>query len=177
MKLLELLDRNNRYCEAVRQIAPSLIREQAQTGKTLIQERSIQEGITANGSQPTYSKQPVYRSSFTKSTLNGAGQKWVKEGRGKKGTWEELRQVQGREGGKVNLFYRGRTWASLQVVDGPMAGAVFSAYVTPSDVESARIFAGNLKRYGNFMVNTEQELIRIKGDTANELATLFKYIR
>ncbi|WP_223673190.1 hypothetical protein, partial [Proteus terrae] len=74
----------------------------AQTGLTLVKERSIQEGITVEGSFAEYSDKPVYKSSFKKKALNSAGSAYASLGG--KGTWGGFREAQGRKSDHVNLF-------------------------------------------------------------------------
>ncbi len=174
ISLTELGNKLQRAGEAIRADAPRLIRQQAQTGLSLLEERSIQEGIEVNGSKQQYSNKPVYRSGFAAAARNGAGRAWTSDKSNKKGTWGEFREAQGLDSSAVNLFYTGRMWTSIHVTDGPQEGNTVSAYVAPSDRESALKLIGNLKRYGPFMDLREGEVQQLQADLRDDITDYFK---
>src|SRR5438094_533750 len=91
--------------------APGISLRMAQTGLSLVKERSIRDGITVDGAYAEYSDNPVYKSSFKKKALNAAGNAYATSGG--KGTWGDFRAAQGRKADHVNAFYTGRMWTSL----------------------------------------------------------------
>ncbi|GAB4052525.1 hypothetical protein [Spirosoma litoris] len=136
--------------------APNISLRMATTGLTLVKERSIRDGITVDGAFAEYSANEVYKSSFKNKTLNSAGSAYASSGG--KGTYGELRKVQGRKSDHVNLFYRGRMWTSLRIISQTQNGFRYSVLVGPSDDEATQILIANIKRYGNFLkLNAEEQ--------------------
>lgn len=152
--------------------APLIALKLAQSGLSVVKNRSIQDGITVDGAYAEYSTKPVFKSSFKKKTLNQAGAAYAASGG--KGTWGELRSVQGRKADKANLFYSGRMWTSLHIVSQEQNGNRYSVLVGPSDQASAQILAGNLKRYGNFLAHTKQEIDNLEEDTHAEIDDIIR---
>lgn len=147
--------------------APLITLKLAQSGLSVVKNRSIQDGITVDGAFAEYSTKPVYKSSFKKKALNNAGSAYASSGG--KGTWGEFRGAQGRKRDTVNLFYTGRMWTSLHIVSQEQNGNRYSVLVGPSDKDSEQILAGNIKRYGNFFKLTEQEVKNLEEDIIAEI--------
>lgn len=159
--------------DAVRRLkdgAADIALRMAQTGLSLVKERSIRDGISVDGAYADYSTKEVYKSSFKKKELNASGKKYASSGG--KGTWGEFRVAQGRSGANVNGFYSGRMWTSLRTISQSQNGYVYSVLVGQTDQDAARVMAGMLKRYGNFLKFTDAERQLLNDDAADEARKL-----
>ncbi len=152
---------------ALKAEAPNIALRMAQSGLTLVKERSIRDGITANGAFAEYSTKPVYKSSFKTKARNGAGSAYA--GSGGTGNWGEFRGAQGLKSDRVNAFYSGRMWTSLRVIAQTQNGYRYSVLTGPSDAEATDVLLGNLKRYGNFLTLTAVEVRQIQEDASEDV--------
>lgn len=142
--------------------APQISLRMAQTGLSLVKERSIRDGISVEGAYAEYSDKPVYKSAFKKKALNSAGSAYASSGG--KGTWGDFRAAQGRPSHHVNAFYTGRMWSSLAIVAQSQNGHRYSVLTGSNDADAAAVLLANLKRYGTFLKLRTEEINRVQQD-------------
>lgn len=175
MTLEENIGRLKSLQSKVKDILPVLTLQGAQTGVSIVKDRSIEEGIYKDGlddNYVAYSANLIPTWFFKGKERNQAGRKYIQEN--PLGNWKGFRNAQGLDSDNVNLSYTNRMWTSygsqIKVVQyGP---GVFRAIVDASDDEERKKMAYNVERYGNFMVPTEDERLRIAQDQKDELDSL-----
>jgi hypothetical protein len=156
-------------------IAEQLCIQQAQSGLTIVKDRSTRNGIfvdSLDGDYAEYSTNQISTKKFKGKERNSKGVQFIKSN--PRGTWHDFRKAQGLQSEKVNLSYTSRMWSSMGIVRTvKFVGGVMTVIgVADSNVD---LYLPSLvKRYGNFINPTEDEKIELQKDTTIELLTILK---
>jgi hypothetical protein len=145
---------------------------QAQSGLTIVKNRSINKGIFLNsddGNYADYSKRPINTNKFIGKERNASGSQFIKKNR--LATWHDFRKAQGLVNEKVNLSYTNRMWSSLAIIKTNRGVGSFSATIGSSDPLVDTYLPKLVKRYGNFINPTIIEASLLKSDSIREIQT------
>jgi hypothetical protein len=160
----------------LREQGPAIALRMAQTGLTLVKERSINEGISVDGQKAEYTTKEGYKSGLKSKALNASGRSYA--GSGGKGNWQGLRAAQGMKTDAVNLSYTNRMWTAIRPVQQVQVGNRYLVFIGCSDAGAFATLMGNIKRYGNFMKLTDGEAQLVRQDAADDVGDIInKYIR
>lgn len=157
------IEQLRKYLTAVKAAAPVLSQEIAQTGVSVMVNRSIETGINKNGvpgAKAQYSTKPFPTFFYGKKVRNQGGRNYIKKN--KLGTWGEFRKAQGLRNDVVNLSYNNTMWRNYGVLGNVQNGALYSTLIGMKD--GSRIFEYNVNRYGDFYENTPEERKQLDGD-------------
>jgi hypothetical protein len=149
---------------------------QAQSGLTIVKNRSTNRGIFINsedGQYAEYSTQNIPSWFFQGRQRNQAGAEHIKKNR--LTTWHEFRKAQGLTNEKVNLSYTNRMWTSLGIVrTARIEGDGFMTVIGSSDPLVDKYLPYLRKRYGNFINPTATESDDLKADTVTDILQFIK---
>ena len=156
-------------------IAENLCVIQAQTGLTIVKDRSTRNGIyldSMDGDYVDYSNNKIATKKFIGKERNSKGNEYIKNNRF--GTWHDFRKAQGLQSDKVNLSYTNRMWSSMGIVRIANTNGVIMCTIGSTDSEVDKYLPDLVKRYGNFINPTEEEARDLQKDTTVELLNIFK---
>ena len=151
MTLSEFAQRLRNAAAEIKQQAPTLVRTTAMDGMATVERRIKEEGIPG-ASYKTKAKVPYFQ--------GGAGTGAFKDyGRQK----------------KVDLTLSNRMWNGLSVLGvQQVREGYYQAQVGGTDQEVDNKIIGNMKRYGDFLMPTDEEQKELADDTAAELIDIIK---
>jgi hypothetical protein len=175
MTSIEYRNKLRQFIKDLPQIAETLCVQQAQSGLTIVKERSTRNGIfvdSEDGDYAEYSKKQLATKKFIGKERNSKGTQFIKNN--PRGTWHDFRKAQGLQSEKVNLSYTSRMWSSMGIVKiAKIEGGILTIIgVTDSKVNS--YLPDLVKRYGNFINPTDDEILELQKDTAAEMLRIFK---
>ncbi|MCX6218354.1 hypothetical protein [Spirosoma sp.] len=158
------------------ELGVELMTEVAETGVSVMEARSIDTGIDADGrpgNKAKYSEKKVPSYFLKGQELNQSGKKYLDEN--KRVNWYGLRQAQGLKSQDVNLTYTGEMWKQYGVLSVTVSNGKVSARVGISG-DRAAVFVANIKRYGAFYRNTPEELANRQQDIQRGTANWLKLL-
>lgn len=163
------------FIDDLPKIAENLCIQQAQSGLTIVKDRSTRNGIfldSADGDYVDYSTRKVNTQKFVGKERNSKGGEFIKKNR--VGTWHEFRKAQGLQSEKVNLSYTSRMWSSMGIVRTARLENGVMTVIGTTDAEVEKYLPDLVKRYGNFINPTEEEAEQLQEDTTAELLRIFQ---
>lgn len=163
------------FIQDLPKIAERLCVEQAQSGLTIVKDRSTRNGIfldSADGDYVDYSTRKVATKKFVGKERNGKGTDFIKNNRF--GTWHDFRKAQGLQSEKVNLSYTSRMWSSMGIVRIARLQNGVMTVIGSTDSTVDKYLPDLVKRYGNFINPTEDEMLELQKDTTAELLRIFQ---
>jgi hypothetical protein len=92
------------------------------------------------------------------------------------GGYKELRTLNGRQVGHVDLSFFGRMWQNTKLVDRKNQGFKFLAIIGATTKEDKAKLAGNRDRYGDFLAPTKEELQVLQQIQLNRLTEIFRKV-
>lgn len=144
--------------ESLPEIAETVLVTEAQSGLSIVKNRSINDGIfedSKDGALVDYSTNKMRTSKFKGKERNKAGTDYIASNR--LGTWHEFRKAQGLKSEKVNLSYTNRFWTSISIVKKEKTARGALVIIAPSNPEEIEKGKDLFNRYGNFLIPTEDE--------------------
>ena len=149
---------------------------QAQSGLTIVKNRSTNKGIfvsSKEGNYADYSKNKVLTKRFIGKQRNQSGTEFIKKNR--LATWHEFRKAQGLTSEKVNLSYTNRMWSSMGIIaTKKINGNGFQTIIGSTDSRVDVYLPKLAERYGNFINPTTQESLQLQKDTIVDLLQFIK---
>lgn len=156
-------------------IAEQLCIQQAQSGLTIVKDRSTRNGIFVDSQENDYADYSTHKIStkkFKGKERNASGKEYI--AKNSRGTWHDFRKAQGLKSGKVNLSYTSRMWSSIGIIKIARIENGTLCVVGSSDSSVDLYLPELVKRYGNFINPTENEALELQKDTTAQLLTILK---
>lgn len=170
MTIEQARDRVKALIQKLPEIAERVCVGQAQSGLSIVKNRSIKDGIFVNseeGNFADYSKSKIPTSNFVGKERNQGGRDFIKNN--PLGTWHDFRKAQGLNSEKVNASYSNRMWTSLAITQTARTRNGALVVVSTTDPNVRERLYKLFERYGNFLNPTEEEAKDLREDGLKQL--------